>query len=55
MPERSPNGAGQDKRFQSVAQSKTIVDVNPIPKSYHNHITPIAKIGRNQSPVVALE
>lgn len=38
MPERPPNGAGQDKRFQSVAQSKTIVDVNPIPKSYHNHI-----------------
>ena len=39
--ERPLNSAGQDKCFQPVAQSKTIVDIDLVPQSVHNHNTPI--------------
>jgi hypothetical protein len=50
--ERPLNSAGQNKCFQPVAQSKTIVNIDPVPKSVHNHNTLITK-DRAQSVVGA--
>jgi len=53
VPERSPNGAGQDKRFQPVTQAKTIVDVNPFSGSNHNQSAPTTSaLSRNNLLVV---